>query len=73
MRYLRRIPYASEHETGIKGGLETRGWEQRIARRGHGNEGMRATLLIRVYLTAPQLQLCLHLRYATFAQKSQKF
>lgn len=26
MRYLRRIPYASEHETGIKGGLETRGW-----------------------------------------------
>lgn len=26
MRYLRRIPYATEHETGIKGGLETRGW-----------------------------------------------
>lgn len=46
--------------------LNTRqGWkpesgDQRVARRGHGNEGMRATLLIRVYLTAPQLHSCLH-------------
>lgn len=27
---------------------------------GYGNEGMRATLLIRVYLTAPPLHSCLH-------------
>lgn len=26
VRYLRRIPYATEHETGIKGGLEAREW-----------------------------------------------
>lgn len=33
---------------------------KQVGRRGHSNEGMRATLLIRVYLTAPSLHSCLH-------------
>ena len=38
------------------GGGEGRG--EQVARRGYGNERMRATLLIRVYLTAPLLPSC---------------